>query len=222
MENNEPKKEYDKMTENYQNVQHTEFLMVHTLNLTMPYAWICAGLVFEIRPSHQYGKYDARLCWIEENREKKVIAKIELEFGKNQEDWDSDIPRDKWRRGISLLKRKDYDASQLFIKMSPTYNSIILVDTRDNFVQNNTISDKTPHNMGFITHEDCYVFPWETVDKNLFIIAGGSIYQDGNIFLVQKGISTLVEERKKMYEFIDHKFFSDSIRNLIKSYEQQE
>ena len=210
--------DYEKVDELYQNVQHTEFQMVHNLNLR-PYAWICAGLVFEIRASHLHGQFDAMLCWIKKNREKKVILKIELEYGKNQEDWDSDIPKAKWWRGISLVKRKHYDVCDLFVKMSPTYNSIILVDTRDGFVLNNSVSGITQHNLGFTTNNQCHELTWETVDKNKFIIAGGSIYQDGNIFLVEKGASTLVEERKKMYEFISHRFFPDFLKDLIKSYE---
>ena len=218
MNNDTDGKDHEKVNEWYGKVQHTEFQMVHNLNLR-PSAWISAGLVFEIRPSKQYGQFDAILCWIKENRDKKIILKIELEYGKNQEDWDSDIPKAKWWRGISLVKRKHYDVCQLFVKMSPTYNSIILVDTRDNFVQNNSVSGITQHNLGFITNSYCHEFTWETVEKNKFIIAGGSIYQDGNIFLVEKGVSTLVEERKKMYEFISHRFFPDFLKDLIKSYE---
>jgi hypothetical protein len=215
-------KEYEKVNELYQNVQHTEFLTVYNLNRSMPYAWICAGLIFEIRASHQYGHFDAMLCWIKENREKKIIIKIELEYGKNQDkwNWNTDLPsRTDWHRGISLLTRKDYDGCQLFVKMSPTYNSIILVDTRNKFVDNNTTIDTTPLTIGMETDKECHIFNWDTVDKNKVITMGNGIIQDGNIFLLEMGNSTLVEERRKMYEFVDRKYFTDSIRNKIKEYE---
>jgi len=212
-------KDYERVNELYQTVQYTEFLTVYNLNRYLPYAWICAGLVFEIRPSKQYGKFDAMLCWIKPNRDKRIIVKIELEFGKNQVNWDTDIPRTDWWRGISLMKRKHYDVCDLFIKISPTYNSAILVDTRNDFIQKNSVSGITQHNLGFVTNDQCYELTWDTVEKNKFIVVEDNIYQYGNIFLLEKGNSTLIEERKKMYQFIYNKFLSDYLREMIAGYE---
>lgn len=216
-------KDYVNVDKEYNKTHDSEFIITNSLNKTMPLSWVRAGLMFQVRCGDQMGKFDAYLYKITLDRRRLIILRIELEFGTYQDGiWDFDIPKVKWYRGLSLLKRKHYDICNLFIKMSPTTNSLFLVDCENNFVfdKHDGIDKTSLEKMGYITNRDCYYFNWDTVMANQFIInEKNEIIQNGNIFLVELGNSTIQEERRKMYEFIKYRFFPESLKNDIKNYE---
>lgn len=164
-------KDYKAVGELYDQKQETEFLMCHYLNQNLPLSLKRSGYFFEVNVGNQYNKHDLFLIKILPNREVKFITKIEYEYGANQEEWDLELPRLKWQ-ALNLMTRKKYGENfSLFIKSSPTFNSIFAIDCRNNFVQNlvGANPEIIKHNLGFNTDDEAFRIYWDDVDKNLYI-----------------------------------------------------
>lgn len=168
-------KDYKAVDELYNEIQSTEHRYVHIANQYRPNIWINNGFIFEINHTGKFAKHDINLVHISANRVKSVIARIEFEYGKNQHDWDYEIPWKEEVKGnwtaINLMFRKKYGENfDVFVKASPTYRSFFLIDCRDDFVKRiteNQIS-QVNHNLGFETNDEIYRLEYNVVQKNIF------------------------------------------------------
>lgn len=164
-------KDYKAVGKYYDEKQETEFIMCHYLNQNMPLSLKRNGYFFEVNIGNQYDTHDIILVRILPNREKKILIRIEFEFGANQDLWNLEIPRYKWE-ALNLMTRKKYGENfDLFIKSSLTFNSIFAIDCRNNFVQK-LVGDNpeiTPHSLTFETDDEVYRLYWKYVDDNLYV-----------------------------------------------------
>ena len=165
-------KDHKAVAEYYDEKQETEFEMCHKLNEKMPRFLRILGYFFEINCGNQYDTHDFNLIQIPPNRIKSnPLVTIEFEHGATQFEWDNKLPKDRWQ-ALNLLTRKKYSENfGLFIKSSPTFNSIFAIDCRNNFVQN--LVGKKPetlaHSLPFKTNDQFYRIYWKDVDKHLFV-----------------------------------------------------
>lgn len=162
-------KDYPAISQSYSKLQHTEFIICHLLNGKMPEQLKKIGYFFELQTGNQYGHNDLVLVKICPDRTKRLIMKVEFEYGEKQIEWDNDIPK-HWD-GLNLLVRKSYGQNfSLFIKSSPTFNSIFAVDCTDDFiVKNFEISKLKKHNLGFKTNKLIYKIPMNELDKYKYV-----------------------------------------------------
>jgi hypothetical protein len=163
-------KDYEAVEEYYNETHSSEFVMCHKLNHILTIYLKEAGYFFEINTEGQYAKNDINFVRVLPNRIKKLIARVEFEYGKNQRGWNYEIPWEHWN-ALNLVTRKKYGENfDLFIKSSPTYNSIFAIDCRDGFIQNifPTIYKDQNHNLDFETDDDMYKIMREDVFRHLY------------------------------------------------------
>jgi len=221
-------KDYASVGRYYNKYQPEEHLTIGKLNATLFQFYpefVRAGVFFRIQSvsdenttDNQYKKFDCQLVWITPERNEKILAIGELEYGADQmkkelrekmSEWNNKFPKNRWYC-ISLLERKKYDENfHFFLKVSPTRNSAFIIDTRDNFVTknmtNNYNMENDSTNEKFNTDKGRYEFNWECVDKNtmLFKKEGDllKVAENGNICLIED------DYWKKLHRFLAHKFF---------------
>lgn len=164
-------KDYKAVNDYYSKKQETEFIMCHLLNQNMPYKLKLIGYFFEVCVGNQYDTHDFILVRILPNRDKIQIMRIEYEIGDKQVEWNLELPRHKWQ-ALNLVTRKIYGKNfELFIKSSPTYNSLFAIDCRNNFVQNlvGANPEILDHSLEFETNKEFFRIYWDDVEKNLYV-----------------------------------------------------
>ena len=164
-------KDYKAVGEYYTKKHETEFIMCHFLNQNLPQKLKLTGYFFEVDAGNQYDTHDLILVRIFPNREKRIILRIEYEIGDKQAYWDLELPRHKWQ-ALNLVTRKKYGKNfELFIKSSPTYNSLFAIDCRDNFVQNLVGADPEilDHSLEFETNDEFFRIYWGDVEANQYV-----------------------------------------------------
>lgn len=182
-------KDYKAVGKYYTENQKSEFLICYYLNKNMPIFLVEQGIFFEVQVDSQYNRNDIRLIKIPPERNKKIlIANVEFEIGAKQNEWDFELPRDKWQ-ALNLITRKKYgEIFSLFIKSSKTYNSIFAIDCRDNFVQKNFGNNPEilKHSLDFETNNEFYRIYWNDVEKHQYVddIQKKSLI-NGNIRIVE-------------------------------------
>jgi len=206
-------KDYNEISKLYNSVQKTEFVICKLLNSKTIGKKIFNDYFFEIQTNDKYAHHDLELVKITPDRKRIIISKIEYEYAELQNEWESELPRNIWH-GINLMTRKKYGENfDLFIKSSKTYNSLFIIDCRNNFIQNN-FSDYIRENnskRGFITNEEKYEINWSILDKHLFKIKekpGNQKYKitnNGNICLIENDPNW-----KLLYLFLYHRFLKKS------------
>lgn len=193
-------KDHKAIGELYSITQKTEFMMCHLLNKRMPTSLVERGVFFEMQTDNQYNKNDIVLIKISPERQKKLICKVEFEYGITQENWDFLLPdfpfnpdsptsvdSPKWN-GLNLMERKQYgDTFSLFIKSSPTYKSFFAVDCRDNFVVKNfgDTKQETNHSLNMVTNNTIYKIYWGDVPKHRFMVDENKKLTDGNLCIIE-------------------------------------
>lgn len=200
-------KNYSAVNQLYSEKQETEFLICHYLNQNMPLKMKKDGFFFEVNSGNQYDTHDLNLIKISPDRIKsEPIITIEYEYGANQNEWDLTIPRHKWQ-ALNLMVRKKYGQNfSLFIKSSPTFNSLFAIDCRDNFVQklvgkNIEVID---HNLDFETDDEAFRIYWDDVDKNTYVDDDKSReLKNNNICLIEDD-----PRWKLFYRFIWRRFLN--------------
>jgi len=218
-------KDYKAVNKHYEKCQAEEFVICHVLNTHMfnlHSHWIRAGLSFRVNGNkNQYGKYDIILTYTSLERNETIIARGEFEFGLDQnrhdnlnKNWDYEFPETHWDC-LSLMTRKIYDVNfEFFLKVSPTYNSAFIIDTRNNFVgktsdvKEDLENDST--NEKFETDTCRYKLLWKTVNNNLFKYESQNLINDGNICLIENNVWN------NLFAFIYIKYFNEEIKKAIK------
>lgn len=178
----------------------------------------------------QYKTFDCELIWIKPNGEETIIAKGELEYGADQNrhddderNWDNAFPREHWYC-LSLLSRKKYDKNfEFFLKVSPTYKSAFVVDTRDDFVLKNKDAEypmkRDSTNERFTTNNMRTAFNWDTVDNNKMLFEYKINTINKKIIKVKKNANFCLMEYEYWNEiiaFFAHRYFPEELKTLIK------
>jgi hypothetical protein len=178
---------------------------------------------------------DCQLIWIKPNGEEMIIGKGELEYGADQnryeeeeKNWDDTFPVEHWYC-LSLLSRKNYDENfQFFLKVSPTYKSAFVVDTRDDFVSKNKDGEypmkRDSTNEKFATNKMRTAFYWDTVYENLMKFYYKTNTKNKKIVKVAKNGNFCLMVHNNWNEiiaFFAHRYFPEELKQLIKkSYEK--
>lgn len=196
----------------YNEVQFEEFLICHYLNQNMPKELRKLGYFFEIQSEEgQFAHHDIQFVQYTKDRKRILKIRIEFEYGKEQYDWDLEIPRNRWH-GINLLTRKDYQKNvDLFLKSSPTFSSIFAVDCRNNFVDKNFHNsiDENGSSVNFVTNERKYEIRFNEIEPHLFIIdSKNKKIKNGNICIVENDLKW-----KLFYHFLWKRFLNGNKRN---------
>ena len=182
--------------------------MCHYLNKNKPIFFVKCSIFFEIKCENQYNKNDIILIQISGDRKKKLICKIEYEYATTQKEWDYELPRTYWK-ALNLIARKDYGNNfSLFIKSSPTFNSLFAIDCRDNFIQKNfNHIEKLNHSLSFETDDDFYRIYWNDVEKNKYCDdKENKTLKNGEICIVE------FNDWQPFYSFIWRKFIKNKIK----------
>ena len=203
-------KDFNNIDKYYNEIQETEFIICKLLNSKSIGNNIFNEYFFEINTGDQYAHHDLELIKITPDRQRIVKARIEFEYAEKQKYWDYSLPRTYWH-GINLLTRKKYGENfDIFLKVSPTYNSVFAIDCRNDFIKKNFINSIATNNsnMDMKTNEEKYEILWDDIDKYLFktrIINGKTkIVQNGNICLVENDNNWLL-----LYRFIYYRFLKN-------------
>ena len=219
------KKNYAEVNKHHEKYQPEEHLIVSYLNramLTHYPAFVRAGVVFRVQSKeNQFAKFDCQLIWINAERGVTILATGELEFGADQmrfdddtRNWEYEFP--KWAWGcLSLLMRKKYGENfQFFLKVSPSYSSAFVVDTRNDFVGTTRDAEEEMErdstNDQFDTNKWRYAFNWDTVDKHKFTCKDNKIVDRGNICLMEW------DRWKDIIVFFSSKFFPEELKKEIR------
>lgn len=199
---------YNAVDEYYKINHQNEFIMCHYLNKNMPLFFVKCGIFFEIQCENQYNKNDIILIQISGDRKKKLICKIEYEYATTQKEWDYELPRTYWK-ALNLIARKDYGNNfSLFIKSSPTFNSLFAIDCRDNFIQKNfNHIEKLNHSLSFETDDDFYRIYWNDVEKYKYCDdKENKTLKNGEICIVE------FNDWQPFYSFIWRRFIKNKIK----------
>lgn len=193
----------------YKKVQAEEFSICHYLNQNMPHQLKKTGYFFEIQSDDgQFAHHDIQLVQYTEDRVRNLKVRIEFEYGRQQHDWDLEIPRNRWH-GINLLTRKNYEKNvDLFLKSSPTFNSIFAVDCTNNFVDKyfHDSIDEKESSIEFVTNEKKYEMRFNEIEPHLFVIDDSNKkIKDGNVCIVEND-----PRWKLFYRFLWKRFLNGS------------
>jgi hypothetical protein len=229
------KKDYREVEKYFEKYSPNEYRTVELLNSKMLKFYpefVNVGVSFRGQPvENRFNTFDCKLVWINPNDSKEIILAIgELEYGatlmrynKPWKNWNYEFPVDFWYC-VSLLSRKKYDENfQFFLKVSPSYKSAFVIDTRNNFVSKNQdkeydmLNDST--NEQFDTNKGRIPLSWDTVRKNQVEFEHKKnkngrdvvkIKKDGNICMME------YEYWDEILAFFAYKFFPEELKTELK------
>jgi hypothetical protein len=226
------KKNYKEVEREFQENAPNEYRTVKIVNkMMLKYypEFINLGVIFRGQPyENRFDKFDCKLVWIKDGKE-IILALGELEYGKDQnrydepwKNWNRAFPVDFWYC-VSLLSRKKYDNNfQFFLKVSPTFKSAFVFDTRNNFVSENKDDEyEMPNdsiNEQYDTNKWRIAFNWDTVRKHQIEFEHKrdsgkdvvKIKKDGNICLME------YEYWNEIIAFFAYKFFPEELKAELK------
>jgi len=226
-------KDYKAVGEHFKKYCEAEYHTIDLLNEKMLKCYpefVDTGVsFFGKKIEDQYNRFDCRLIFTKPNGKKVIIVRGELEYGADQmrhdeawRNWDYEFPVNYWYC-VSLLSRKKYDENfQFFLRVSPSFKSAYVIDTRNNFVSKNQdkeydmLHDST--NEQFDTNKGRIPLSWETVRKNQMEFDHNrstgkdvvKIKNDGNICMMEN------EYWNEIIAFFAYKFFPEKLKALIK------
>ncbi|MFA5366526.1 MAG: hypothetical protein WC333_01190 [Dehalococcoidia bacterium] len=226
-------KDYEAVNEYFEKYSPKEYETVRVLNLMMKRYYpnfVSAGVSFRGQPpENRFDRFDCKLIWINEKNEEILLALGELEYGADQmrfdedwKNWNNAFPVNHWYC-VSLLSRKKYDENFVFfLKVSPSFKSAFVVDTRNDFVSKNMDKEyempRDSTNDRFPTNKMRKHFNWETVRKNQMIFKRVT-NKNGNIDItIEKDGNFCLMEYEYWYEiiaFFAYKYFPDELKKIL-------
>jgi hypothetical protein len=228
-------KDYNAVNEYFKKYSPKEYQTVRVLNLMTKKHYpnfVSAGISFRGQPpENRFDRFDCKLIWTNEKNEEILLALGELEYGADQmrhneawRNWDNAFPIDHWHC-VSLLSRKKYDENFVFfLKVSPSFKSAFVVDTRDDFVSKNMDSEyempRDSTNDRFRTNKWRKAFNWDTVRKNQMVFKYvknkdgkdvTKVEKDGNFCLME------YEYWNEVIAFFAYKYFPNELKIKLKN-----
>lgn len=146
----------------------------------------------------KYERYDLEIFLNKERQERIHILKIEAECGAKQKDWKQTIPKNWFC--LSLVTRKDYGKSDIFIKHNNDLTSLFAIDCRwltEKINKGEIQASSRNHSLNMNTCSDFYQIPFKTARSIPDHIA---ICENNNFKNLKHLLNHMI--RKKVEEFL--------------------